>query len=381
MAETHLYIGWRSAILGVVALQIVGLAAMILMSPTSRSSNRLLGAALLVIAGLLVPYAIGFAGAYDAWRWLTFAPFAIPLALGPLLYAYARDLEGGLHASRSLWHFAPPLAQAAYFTFCFLLPMGPKWAWYTGGHDAVVGPLFGVLTLISLAAYAWAIGPVLERYRARLADQRSDDDHYAARWLSRVRAAIVCCLLLEVGFWVWSTTTGGIDYFQETGLYLALGGLGLYLGVAGWRHAALPPPLSAVEQNSQPQPAPTRAVTDWSVSARDIADRTRAEGWWREPDLTLPGLARCLGTNSGRLSRAISASASTSRSSSMAFGPKRWRTPSRADRRPISSIWPSRWGSPPRPASTAPSTPAMAWRRLCIGGRSQILILRPRFRI
>ncbi|QTC92223.1 AraC family transcriptional regulator [Brevundimonas goettingensis] len=281
------------------------LAAALAIAPVQKAANRLLAATLVVIAGLLIPYAIGFAGAYDAWRGLTFAPFAIPLALGPLLFAYASALEENRVSRRLLWHFAPPLVQAAYFTICFLLPIGRKWAWYTGGHDAVVSPVFSALTLTSLAGYALAIGPVLKRYRARLADERSDDDQYAARWLSRVRAAIVFSLLVEVAFWLWSTATGGIDYFQETGLYLALGGLGLYLGVAGLRQAGLPPPLRALDRLPEPKAAPARAPTDWRLIAGEIADRTRAEGWWREPDLTLPGLARRLGTNSGRLSRAI----------------------------------------------------------------------------
>jgi AraC-like DNA-binding protein len=304
MSEPHLYLGWRTAALGLVALQIIVLAVAILTTATNRTANRFLGAALIVIAGLLTPYAIGFAGAYDVWRELTFAPFAIPLAMGPLLYAYASALDDGRPPQHMIWHFAPPLAQAAYFAVCFLLPIRPKWAWYTGGHETFVAPFFSVLTLISLAGYAWAIGRVLGRYRTRLADQRSDDDRYSAVWLTRVQTAILFGLMVEIAFWLWATLTGGIDYFQETGLYVALGALGLYLGVAGWRHAGLPAPLATADSPASVVEA-TRAVTDWSALAAGFAERTREEGWWREPDLTLPRLARRLGTNSGRLSRAI----------------------------------------------------------------------------
>ena len=302
MPETHLYLGWRTAILGLVAVQIVVLALAVLTSPTNRLANRFLGLALIVIAGLLAPYAMGFAGAYDVWPALTFVPIAIPLALGPLLYAYACALEDGRLPPRMVRHFAAPLVQAAYYTCCFLLPIGPKWAWYTGGHDAVVAPLFSLLTLVSLGVYGWKIGDVLKRYRVRLADQRSDDDRFSARWLSRVRTAILFGLVVETGFWLWSTVTGGIDYFQETGLYFALGALGLYLGVAGWRHAGLPE-LATPEDLTTIEPA--RKTVDWAAVAADFADRTREEGWWREADLTLPRLSRQLGTNTGRLSRAI----------------------------------------------------------------------------
>ncbi len=304
MGETHLYLGWRSAVLGLLVFQILVLAVAVLTTDTNRSANRLLGAALGSIAGLLVPYAIGFAGAYDLWRGLTFAPFAIPLALGPLLYGYASALGQDRLPARFIRHLAPPLAQFAYFTICFLLPLNAKWAWYTGGHAAFVAPFFNILTIVSLAAYAGAIARVLRRYRARLADQRSDDDRFSAHWLSRVQAAIVFGLLVEVGFWLWSTVTGGIDYFQETGLYVCLGALGLYLGAAGWRHAGLPAPLTTPDDPAAAAEA-VRPPVDWALIATEFAARTASEGWWREPDLTLPRLSRRLGTNSGRLSRAI----------------------------------------------------------------------------
>lgn len=303
MEHLQLDFGWRTALLGLMAVQIAVLALAVGGAPTRRTSNRLLAAALLVIAGLLLPYAIGFAGAYDLWRGLTFAPFANPLALGPLLYAYAHALEGGRLPRRMALHMAPPLAQAVYSLACFLLPLDVKWSWYTGGHREVVGPVLDVLAVASLGTYAWAIGRVLKDYRSRLADARSDDDLFSARWLGRVRAAIVLGLLVEVGFWLWSVLTGGIDYFQETGLYFALGALGLYLGVAGWRHAGLPETL--VHEDTPAVDEPARIAPDWSAIAADFAARTRAEGWWREPELTLPRLARRLGTNSGRLSRAI----------------------------------------------------------------------------
>ncbi|MFN7109934.1 MAG: hypothetical protein ACK4MY_17080, partial [Brevundimonas sp.] len=150
MEHLQLDFGWRTALLGLMAVQIAVLALAVGGAPTRRTSNRLLAAALLVIAGLLVPYAIGFAGAYDLWRGLTFAPFAIPLALGPLLYAYAHALEGGRLPRRMALHMAPPLAQAVYFFACFLLPLDVKWSWYTGGHREVVGPFFDVFAVASL---------------------------------------------------------------------------------------------------------------------------------------------------------------------------------------------------------------------------------------
>ena len=298
------YFGWRSALLCAAILQCLVLAGALARAPQNRVANRFLAAALGVIAGRLTPYAIGFAGAYDRFRWLTFAPFAIPLAFGPLLYGYAHALADGTPPDRMRGHLLPAMVQFAYFTLCFLIPGDAKWQWYTGGHRAWIAPVFDVLGLASLAAYAHAIGEVLKRQRVRLADHRSDDDRFSANWLGQVLLVILIGLGVEAGFWLWSVIVGGIDFFQETGMYLALAIVGVYLGVAGWRQAALPMPLAAAPETTAAEPEPPR-TPDWSSIALEIADRTRDAGWWREPDLSLARLSRLLGTHSGRVSRAV----------------------------------------------------------------------------
>ena len=304
MTDGWFHFGWRTALLGAAIVQCLALAFALARDAKNRRANGFLAATLLVIAGLLTPYAIGYAGAYDRFRWLTFAPFSVPLALGPLLYGYAHALADGTAPRRMRLHLAPALVQVSYFAVCFALPEAAKWQWYTGGHRTWISPLLNGLGLISLAAYAVAIGGLLKRRRRYLADQRSDDEAYAAVWLSRVLMAILAGLAVEAGFWLWSTLAGGIDFFQETGMYLALALVGVHLGVAGWRQAALPTPLTAPETQADAEPEAGRSP-DWPAIAADIADRTRRAGWWREPDLSLARLARLLGTHSGRVSRAV----------------------------------------------------------------------------
>src|SRR6478752_6707993 len=100
MMDWRPYFGWRTALLCVAILQCLLLAGALASGARNRVANRFLAAALVVIAGMLTPYAIGFAGAYDRFRWLTFAPFATPLALGPLLYGYAHALADGTPPGR-----------------------------------------------------------------------------------------------------------------------------------------------------------------------------------------------------------------------------------------------------------------------------------------
>ena len=300
MDGVELHFGWRVALLGLCSVQLLALAFAVSRQGANRTANRLLAAVLIVLTGILTPYSIGFAGAYDAWRWLTFAPFAIPLALPPLLFGYTHALVRGRLPDRFALHLVPAALQLAYALICFALPIDLKWGWYTGGHDGVVSPVFEVALLVSLSLYAGASLRRLRDYRRDLAEARSDDDRFAAAWLSRVIVALVAVLVIYAAFTVWDWISGGIDYFQETGLYLALAGIGLYLGVEGWRHAALRFPVlttpSAVESATGP---------DWQAVAAGFDARVREAGWAREPELSLPVLARRLATNTGRLSRAI----------------------------------------------------------------------------
>lgn len=302
MDEVTLYFGWRVAILSVASLQILILAAAIGSQPSTARANTVLAAFLVALVGVLTPYTIGFAGAYDAWRGLTFAPFAIPLVLPPLLYAYTHARVRGRLPGRFAAHLVLPALQLVYFASAFALPQPIKWAWYTGGHRDWINPLGEAVLLIAFALYAVASLRLLTEYRRVLANQRSDDDRFAAVWLSRVISAFLAILAAYAIFTVWDWVSGGIDFFQETGLYLGLAALGIYLGIEGWRHAgfAFPVPVPAA-----PLAAPEPTAPDWTIVAAGFDARLREGGWATEPDLSLPALARRLGTNTGRLSRAV----------------------------------------------------------------------------
>ena len=304
MDGVALYLGWRVAILGFASLQLLLLAAVIAVQTPNALANRLLTAFLIVLVGVVTPYTIGFAGAYDAWRWLTFAPLSLTLALPPLLFAYTHALVRGRLPTRFGLHLLPPMIQLGYMLVCFALPLDAKWTWYTGGHARFVSPAFELALLISLGLYAvWSLR-LLNSYRRDLAQARSDDDRFATGWLARVIVALVAVLFLYAAFTLWDWLSGGIDFFQETGLYLSLVAIGLYLAIEGWRHTTLRFP---VLDGATADPAPVEApvAPDWIAIATDFDTRLRQAGWATEPDLGLPVLARRLATNTGRLSRAI----------------------------------------------------------------------------
>lgn len=285
-------IGAWSMLLLVLEVQLLVLAAAALGRPANRRANRLLALALVVIAGLLTPYVIGYAGAYDRWPWLSFAPFAVPLALGPALYGYVVALAEDRAIARV--HWLPGLLQFALQAAVFPWPLAMKNAFDGAVMEPVINPLSSAGLLVSIAGYGWLCFRVLARYRDWLRRRRRDE-----RPAARLRVPIVALALLIAAravYEAWDAVAGPIDYFDLFGYYILLGILGLILGLDGWRGApaAVPPMIEA-------------EPPDWAQRGSAWIERLAREGWWRDPALDLPALARLLGTNASQLSRALNA--------------------------------------------------------------------------
>lgn len=293
-----LVFGWRTAVLALASAQLIALAIALTRPIVNRDANRLLAALLVVLVGIVTPWTIGFAGFYDRWRWLTFLPVAMPLAVAPLLWLYVRALTGTPPLRRDLIHLAPAAAHFAFAGASFLLPMPLKTAW----ADRVY-PGYGITvdagTIAGLAIYGRAALRLLADYRRGLAQQRSDDARYAARWLSRAIGAMFALLGVWAIYGLWDAVAP-LGYFNLMGLYLAIAAVALYLAVEGWRHAALPFPVLAADEPETPAPA-----RDWAAMGRAWEAEVRANGWAADPELSLAGLARRLGTNTAYLSRAL----------------------------------------------------------------------------
>jgi AraC-like DNA-binding protein len=290
--------GWRTAVLTVAVAQLLLLALALLQSMANRSANRTLAALLVVMALMVTPWLIGFAGFYDKWMWLSFAPFQITLAVAPLGWLYLVALTDGDWPDRGWRHLSPALVQAAYLTACFALPFDAKMAW----AERSSGAYQALTSLALLAQMGWfgrAAGARLRDYRAALPDHVADTHRYAARWLAGALAALGLLFAVWATYSLWDLIAP-LGYLGLMGLYLAMAACALYLGIEGWRHAALPFPRLA-----ELAPATTPDSKDWAALGRDWAARVQAEGWARDPDLTLARLARRLGTNTGYLSRAI----------------------------------------------------------------------------
>ena len=299
--KAELVFGWRTAVLALAAAQMVVLAIALSRVLANRLANRCLAALLIVMVGLLMPDLIGFAGFYDAFPWLSFAPLGISLAVGPLLYCHVHALTQGRLPCHLLWHLGPAIAQFTFLAVSFCLPLAMKNRW-DALSTPIVAPIVTLGVIAGLGCYCWYSMVLLRAYRAALAQARSDGELFAARWLSRTALAMLALLVAWIVYDGYDLLVAPLNYFGAFGLYLIIAAVGCYLGIEGWRHADRRfPTIASMAQ----LPPDNRPVRDWVAVATDYAAQVRRGRWYEDPALSLASLARLLGTNTSHLSRAI----------------------------------------------------------------------------
>lgn len=115
--------GAWSTLLGLGATFGLTVATFLMRTTYNRVVNRLLSGLIAVLVLKLTPYILGFAGFDDAFPWLSFAPFDLTLAVGPLLWLHVCRLTTGGLSQRAWRQLAPAALQAVYSLCVFPLPL------------------------------------------------------------------------------------------------------------------------------------------------------------------------------------------------------------------------------------------------------------------
>lgn len=303
-----LVFGWRSALLLVLIGQLIVVAGLFLARRFDRRANAVLAALLCVVALTLTPQVIGFAGFYDAFPWLSFAPLQNELLVGPLLMAYAFALTRGAVPAWVWLLMLPGAIDLAYHTYWFLQPFATRWARIGAFHEGIYVPVRTGLALALLIAGLSATARLYADHRAFMADQSSAAAEFDPRWLPFFLAMSG----LVLGAWVMLALTdrfipdlgyrGAYPFFVLTALCF----WGLGQGALILHREAFPKigaaSLLKVRGPAEPSPGPAR---DWAGLADQLRRRIKDEGWHLEPRLSAPELARRLGTNETYLSRTV----------------------------------------------------------------------------
>ncbi len=292
----QLDLDWRVGALAAAGLLNIVMAAALV--GAGRASERRLAAVLVVLTGIMAPYALIVGGMETTAPWAAWLP-SLPLALGPLLWGYIRAQTRGEGADRLWLHLIPAAVHLAWR--CLLIALflaGSLGPGLIDLHEDVAKDAFDLAALASLAAYGWASLREIAAYRRWLPENRSDADRYAAVWFSRLIFALMALLVVMAPVRAYTWFVGELDAYQVFVFEMVLAVFGAYAGIEGWRCSERRFP--AMVDEPAPTPAPQR---DWAALGGEWRERIREAGWWREPDLSSAALARRLGVNTAYLSR------------------------------------------------------------------------------
>lgn len=289
-------------------------AAVLARTRTNGVANRVLAALLLVVVLRLIPYIIGYANFYEPYPWLSFAPFDLPLAIGPLLWLYVQCLTTGALPARWRWHLLPAAIHACATTIVFIGCTLPQKNWIAlNVVDPFVAPVITIAALGALASYAWRSLTRVWAYQAWLDGHLSNREEFRLTWLRLLLIIFAGLGVVWLGFAFTNAVITRLNYFDEFPFYVLQAFVAWSLGLLAMRYAStvypLPLPTDASPEQSPEQPpepsGESRATTDWTAIGEQHLARIRESGWYRDPQLTLASLARQLGTNTTYLSRAL----------------------------------------------------------------------------
>ncbi len=313
--------GPRSILLLVGTVHGIVLAVLLLRVPANRIANRLLALLLAVVALRVFPYIIGFAGFYDAYPWLSYFPYDWSLGYGALIWLYTRAICAGELPARWRWHLLPAAVQGTYYCLMFAQPLAFKDQWNATIHDPRIVPVETVWSLLAMAIYLTMAWRDYVAYQRWLDSDLSNREEFRLSWLRALLLAFGATLAFWVATSLIDAFVRSLNYFDRFPLYLWFSLLIYGLGVGGLRNATrlYPrpgpdlelPPESAIGETDEvtpPTDGPAPVLDrkpDWTAAGQRWSELVRKEGWWRDPDLTAPLLARHLATNTNYLSRAL----------------------------------------------------------------------------
>lgn len=265
----------RSISLLLGAFQALVLAVLLAGARRNATANRLLAALLVVIVLRITPYIIGFAGVYDAYPWLTFAPFELSLAIGPLLYLYVRRLTDGPLPPRWALHLLAPAVQLGYYAGAFSLPLALKWQWNDAVHEPWLVPLETAAALVSFGAYLAASWRRYRGYQRWLDENLSNREELRLGWMRGFLLACGGLLVLWTAFACTEWFVRRLTYLDRFPLYLALAVLVYYLALEGWRHAGLTYPLPRESEDAAADAPDAVDALDAGVINADLIEAER----------------------------------------------------------------------------------------------------------
>lgn len=291
-----------SLVLAIGLVYGIGVIVGLLRPSPNQASNRILAGLVFAVTLKLVPYVLGFSGMYQRYPWLSFAPFEIDAAFGPLLYLYVLSLTRAPIKRNFIFHFVPAIIEFCYYAIMFVQPLGFKNAWHDRAHS-LIDPAEYAFGVISLAVYLIASMVRTVQYQKLTLISLTQAEPQTIRFLSIVLKAFAAYVAIRLVFGISQILQPktSLDNFYLAYFWLAI--LIFVLGAGALTFKEVIPSASQPEALTDSEA--NASAKDWSKIADQIADRTEQGQLWLDPQLSLPTFAERVGFSPGYVSKAL----------------------------------------------------------------------------
>ena len=305
---SNLDIGWRSALMFAVCLPMIVIATMLATRRVERAANVFLAGFLVIAVVAQIPQILGFAGFYQVWPGLTFAPFNVELYAGPLIYLHAdRLMQGGPLGWRK-WLLLPGCAQTAYYCWAFLAlgDYRSKWAYNEAIHVPFITPVETMIGVALMVIAIVAVFRLLRRYRQYLNNTESAARDFDPGWLTRLLAVVILAGIMYLSLEVSSVFLRPISYVDAFPAEVLMTCLLAWLGFDALVRTSIPfPKMRYAEVAGPANTKPEVPAKDWQSEGQAIRSAVLAGDWHLEPRLSIRDLAQRMASNETYISRAL----------------------------------------------------------------------------
>lgn len=297
-------ITWRSTVMLIAITPMLTSAVMLWFWDVEQAACRYLAVFLLLFCVNLTPQIIGFSGFYQAFPWLTFAPFNFELAFGPLLLLHIKSLtKEPINLQQWLW-LLPAVIFFFYYMIIFLTfpDYRDKWAFNDAFHQPYINPIGTILAIAINISCVWMSWIKVNGYRLLLLNSQSDLDGFDPIWLRQFIFAIVIVLTLWVGFEIYHIVISEITYPTQLPFHLAFSLILSWLGLKAITSIRMVyPTITSVDEG-------LRYEQDQSTLEElfmKIEMGNQEQEWFKQQRITISDIARKLHTNESYVSRSI----------------------------------------------------------------------------
>lgn len=302
----QLTISWRSALLFGLFMPLIFVQLNLLFRQVEQIANRCLVAFLFIFSLNLVPQIIGFAGAYQIWPNLTFAPFSNELLLGPLLLAHIHFLTRNIALGKHWLWFIPGATQFIYYSVVFIIfeDYRDKLAFNDTYHEPFIVPIETLASVVVTLACLFLCWHKIKLYQRLLIDNYSSINEFEPVWLKRFLQAVCALALIWLNFEI-ADQIFSLSYVQQYPLYIMLTLIMIWFGYNAISRINLEYPKFSGSLHGNDLEGEDKSGINWRTLGQSYAQRLQQEKWYLDSKLSLPQMAAKLATNDNYLSKAI----------------------------------------------------------------------------